>query len=283
MDGLDADKLVEEAAKVTGEETPLESAAEETSSEEKTEETQSKETSEDTTSLKSEEETKGTEEETKDEGFNNHPAWIKREEKLKNAELERDEALEKAQSSKEMEQALDGMSVGDITRLSKSAKLLNQYPELADKVKDIIEKHPYGNEETNSKISVIEQRLEESETKATLREYDTTVNSLIKDNKVPSEIEPVVRELLDNRVASGKVSSTKDISSLFDKVLKDVDLIRRKALVSYGESKKGESKVPMSPAHKGKVMVTKKESAEAGDIIEELARGIKASSEPVKE
>ena len=175
------------------------------------------------------------------------------------------------------------MSTDEITRLSNSAKLIQKYPELGEKLKDIIEKHPYGNEETNSKISEVVQRQEDLENKMVLREYDNTVDNLVKGSKVPSEIEPLVREMLDNRVAKGKVSDAKELSKMFDVVLKDVDLIRRKALQSYSESKQGEQKVPVSPAQKGKVMITKKESAEAGDVIDELAEGIKASSEPVKE
>jgi len=279
FDELDTEKLVEEAAKITGEEeTTQETATEETSTEEKTEETQSREeTSEDTTSIKSEEETQETEKETEeDTRFDKHPRWIKLRERAETAE-------ERAKVANALEEKLGDLPIEELTRLRNAGSLLRKYPELATKVQKVIDEHTYVNEETKGEIDAIRQETADLRYDLALDKYDKVVDKLISENKVDKDIEPLVKEVLENRVINQKLDA-KDIPQAFEKALKDVNLAYRKKLASHIETKKSETKVPASPAQKGKVIVTKSEATDVGSVVNELAEGLKAHrGEPIKE
>jgi hypothetical protein len=294
MPEFDTEKLVEEAAKITGEEeTPSESAAEETSTEEKTEETQSQEeTSEDTTSIKSEEETKETEktEETEKENleevpqrYDKDPAWQRIKTQRDTFQTERDEALKRASVADDLEEKLGDISVEELAKYKNVGSLLRKYPELAQEIQKKVDEHNYGNEEQKTEISSIKKEQQDLRNEIALDKYDKQVDKMISENKVDKDIEPLVKEVLANRVVSQKIF-TKDLPRTFEKVLKDVNLAYRKKLASHIETKKTEIKVPASPTQKGKVIVTKSEATDAGSVAQEIAEGLKAfRGETVKE
>lgn len=285
MEELDTEKLVEEVDKVTGEEeTSSESTTEEKPTEEKTSEEKSseEEVSEDTTSLKSEEESseekegKEEEKETDDTRFDKHPRWIKLRERAEAAEG-------KAKQAEKLEEAIGDMSTEELGRLQKAGGLLRKYPALAEKVQDVIDKHTYGNEETKGEIDSTKQEISDLRHEIALDKYDRQIVDLVDEHKVDKEIAPLVKEVLENRVMNQKLTS-KQVPQAFEKALKDVNLAYRKKLASHIEAKKSEREVPASPGKKGKVIITKKESAEVGEVIDELAEGLKAHrGEPIKE
>lgn len=276
---VDTSRLEEEVAKVTDEEPASETTTEETS-EEKDDSTRTD------ASLKTEkEETETSEkEETTDEQppFHTHPAWIRRNEKLKQLEEERNEDLNRAEEAQEIKEKLGGMSADEILKLRNAGELLRKYPELAQKVQKIIDEHNYGNEETIREISNVKQKQEELEQKLLLKDYDEQVDKLISKHKVDKDLEPYVKEFLDNRVVSKKIKLA-DVPKVFENVLKDIEKIRRKTLASHIETKDNETKVPKSPADKGKVITTKRESGELGDVVAEMTEGLKARSSSFKE
>lgn len=271
MEELNTSKLEEEVAKVAGEDTPSESTTEETSTEEKTEETQSQEeTSEDTTSLKSEEETKETEEkvETEDDRFDKHPRWQKLRQDLETSQG-------RARVADELEEAIGGLGVDEIKRLRSAGELLQKHPEAAKKVQKVLDEHDFEGSERDSKLDEVTSRQQELEDKLLLRDYDDSVNKLISENKVDKEVEPFLREILENRVMNAKLKDLEKVPGMFDKALKDVDSIRRKTLASHIKTKKTEPKVPASTTQKGKVIAQKSEATDLGSIRDELADGIR--------
>lgn len=271
---LDTSRLEEEVAKISDEETVSDTTTEKTS-----EETE-KSTRTDT-SLKTEEETETSEkdktdkEEDEETRFDKHPRW----QQLKQ---ERDEALNQARLNQEIRDKLGEMSADEILRLRNAGELLRKYPELANKIQKIIDEHPYENEETNRSIDEVKQRQDELEQKIILKDYDNEVDRLISKNKVDKDLEPYVKEILDNRVVNQKIKFT-DLPKAFENVLKDIEKIRRKTLASHIENKEKEQRIPTSPTDRGKVTTSKKESTELGDIVSELTEGLKAGTAPFKE
>ena len=268
---LDTSRLEEEVAKIDGEET-LETTTEETS-EEKAKSTRTD------TSLKTEEEAETSEKKEgkveEEDRFDKHPRW----QQLKQ---ERDEALNQAKLNQEIRDKLGEMPADEILRLKNAGELLRKYPELATKIQKLVDEHPYGNEENIRSIEEVKQRQDELEQKLILKDYDSEVDKLVIKHKVDKDLEPYVKEILDNRVVNQKIKLT-DVPKAFENVLKDIEKIRRKTLASHIESKEHESRVPASTTDKGKVLTSKKESAELGDIIAEMAEGLKAGSAPFKE
>lgn len=274
-DELDTQKLEEEVAKVTEEETASETTTEKTSEEEA-------ESTRTDTSLKTEEEaeaSKETKEEKPEEDeetrFDKHPRW----QKLKQ---ERDEALDRVRESDTLRQQLGDLPVEDILKLRNAGELLRKYPELADKVQKVIDEHPYGNEEVNRSLDEIRTRQQKIEDGLLLEKYDVKVDKLLAEHKVDKDIVPFVKELLENRVSLKRIKMD-DIPKAFEEVMKDIEKIRRKVLASHIENKSREQEVPASPKEKGKVIATKKESAEAEDVIEELAQGLKSAGKTMIE
>lgn len=265
---MDLNELEKSVANIVDGETPADSTSVETPSEEKTEQTHTEESSEDTTSLKSEEETEETKKEEEETRFDKHPRW----QKLKQ---ERDSYAERARRADELETKLQGLSAEEIQRLGNASQLLRKYPELAEKVQKIIDNYSYGSEETKTAIQEIRQEHQELRNEIILERYDKTVDKLITDNKVDSDIVPLVKELLDTRVINLKLD-LKEIPIELNKIIKQVETIRRKVLSSHIQDKNKETKIPVSTLQKGKVIAQKSESAEETDIIAEITAGLKA-------
>lgn len=218
------------------------------------------------TSLKTDEETESEEEEKR---FDKHPRW----QQLKQ---QRDEALEKAREAETYRERLKGIDPDELERLSNAAQLLKKYPELADKVRKVIQEHQFDKEEVTTKIDEVLNRQKELEDRVILKEYDEKVSQLIKEHKISQKAEPLIRKILDNEVINRGITLEK-LPDTFKAVLKDMDTLRRETLASHIESKGAESKVPVSPAQRGKVMTTKTESAEREDLVSELAEGLRAA------
>lgn len=260
---LDDDKGSEEKQKEES------SASKET----KEEETSKEESTRSDTSIKTEDESKEEEkkEEVTDEDtrFDKHPRWQK-------LQQERNEALDKARQFDELKTKLEGFETDELTRLKEAGKLLRKYPELADKVQKTIDEHPFGNEEVKTEVTQVKQELMKMQQDLALEKYDNTVEKLISEHKVDKEILPFVKELFDNRVINQKAGFN-DLPRIFDKTVKDVEMIRRKTLANHIESKSKETKVPASPTDRGKAIISKKESAEFEDVASEIAAGLKSS------
>jgi len=272
---LDTSVLEAEAAKAAGEDMPAEDSA--PSNEEQQEET-SKEDSTSADSLKTEEEPKKEEKEQDEEGvlspFDRHP-------RFQQLKQQRDEYLNRSkQQEKELselrslKEKMKDMSIDELEGLRNAANLLRKNPELAEKVRKVINEHPYEKEEINLALKTIENRQEELETKLILKEYDETVGKLLTTHKIDKDDESMIKEILDNRVVNQRIDM-KNVPKALEQVVKDVEKFRRKTIASHIETRKNETKVPVSPAQKGKMIATKKESAEKEDIIEELATGLK--------
>lgn len=276
---LDEEKLETalnaEVDKDKGEETPSEPTPEETPAEKTEEKPSEEEPSEDTPSLKSEEETP-----KEDTRFDKHPRWIERETKLKDTEQERDDASARVTELEGIEKKLEGLSPERLTQLVKAGTLLDKYPELSNKVNDLISNFDFEKTGHSSEVEELRQEVNELKSGTILDKYDREVDKLIGDSKVDKEIEPLVRELLDNRVANAKLTGVKEVAPLLEKVLKDVDLLQRKKLASRIVRK--DPLVPASPKDKSKIQ-GKKESGEQEDVIEELAEGLKSANAPQKE
>lgn len=270
MEDLDTERLEEEVAKVTEEETVSEPTTEETSEED------AKSTRTDT-SLKTEEETETSKETEEDEEtrFDKHPRW----QQLKQ---ERDEAVTRAGEADTLREQLGDLSAEDILKLRNAGELLRKYPELAEKVQKIIDEHPYGNEEVNRSLDEIRARQQILEDGLLLKDYDAQVDRLLDEYKVDKSITSYVKELLENRVVNKRIRM-EDVPRVFEDVIKDIEIIRRKILVSHIKNKSEEQEVPASPKEKGKVITTKKESAETEDIIDELAQGLKSAGKTLVE
>lgn len=218
------------------------------------------------TSLKTDEKIKSEEEENR---FDKHPRW----QQLKQ---QRDEALEKAREAETYRERLKGIDPDELERLSNAAQLLKKYPELADKVRKVIQEHQFDKEEVTTKIDEVLNRQKELEDRVILKEYDEKVSQLIKEHKISQKAEPLIRKILDNEVINQGITFEK-LPDTFKAVLKDMDTLRRETLASHIESKGAEPKVPVSPAQRGKVMTTKTESAEREDLVSELAEGLRAA------
>ena len=270
---LNTEKLEEEVAKLDGEETKSETTADKTSEKKETSEEESTRTD---TSLKTEEEeSKEVKEEDEDTRFDKHPRW----QKLKQ---ERDNAIDKSRQFDELKGKLEDFEVDELTKLKEAGKLLRKYPELAEKVQKVIDEHPFDNEAVKGEISDVKQSLEKLQSDILLEKYDSAVGKLISENKVDKELEPLVKEVFDNRVINQKISFG-DLPKAFEKLLKDINLIQRKTLASHIKVKSEETRVPATPTQKGKMIAQKSESAEAQDVVEELTQGLKSSTAEFKE
>ena len=241
------------------------------------------------TSLKTEdksEETEQVNEEQKEEskegkeeewdskkGFHTHPAWQK-------LQAERDEAVARTKKLDEYEQKLGEFNPEEILEIKQAADILKRNPQLAEKVRNIINEHPYAKEEVDKSVRELSEKIQNLETQMTVEKATSNINRMISDNKVDSKTEPLLRELLATRVSSGRVNinDANSIKQLFDRTLKDVENYKRNLLSSYATDKKKDG-VPKSPSDRGKVVVAKKESAEMEDIVNEIATGLKQAEE----
>ena len=270
---LDTTALEAEAAKAAGEGNEANEEDSAPSKETKEEETSKEDTSAD--SLKTEEEPK---EEVKDDEtrFDKHP-------RFQQLKQQRDDALSQSERDKtelselrSLKEKIQDMSPDELVGLRNAANLLKKNPELAEKVRKVINEHPYEKEEINNALKTIETRQGELEQKLVLKEYDETVGKLLTDNKVDKDDEAMVKEILDNRIVNQRINM-KDVPKALEQVIRDVEKFRRKTIASHIETRSKETRIPVSPAQKGKMIATKKESAEQGDVIEELTNGLKGA------
>ncbi len=276
LENLDEKTLEAEVAKASEtEETEEESTPSKTSEKtEEKEETAEEEPSRTETSLKTEKEEPAAEETEEDTRFDKHPRWQK-------MKQERDDAVAEASSLRDIREKIGDFQVDELTRLKDAAKLLRDNPTLADKVREMIDKFPFENEAINNKFNQVIAEQTRINNQLVLEKYDTTVSRLMTDNKVDKDVEPIVKELLDNRVIKNSLTLDK-VPDEVAKILKAVETIRRKTLASYVEVKKGEPKIPVSSTQRGKVILTKKESEEAGDVVDELTEGLRAARPEIK-
>ncbi len=275
LENLDEKTLEAEVAKATEvEETVAEPTPAKTSADKKEEEVAEEEPSRAETSLKTEKEEPAAEETEEDTRFDKHPRWQK-------MKQERDDAVAEASSLRDIREKIGDFQVDELTRLKDAAKLLRDNPTLADKVREMIDKFPFENEAISNKFNQVIAEQTRINNQLVLEKYDTTVSRLMSDNKVDKDVEPIVKELLDNRVIKNSLTLDK-IPDEVTKILKAVETIRRKTLASYVEVKKGEPKIPVSSTQRGKVILTKKESEEAGDVVDELTEGLRAARPEIK-
>lgn len=281
LESLDAEKLASEVAKAVDEDTTSAPTTEKEPQEEESSEEASSRTE---TSLKTEKEESGEEkeekeEETKDEDtrFDKHPRFIK-------LRTERDEAktrYEEAQTSlaklQELEAQLGGFTPDEMKRLQEAGTYLKKYPALAEKVQELLDNYQYGDEKVKTEIDTVKQRQDKLESDLVLEKYDATIGKLISQHKIDKDIEPLVREIVDNRVILNK-AKLGDISKIFDKTLKDIEIFRRKTIASYAEDKNNIPKVPQTATQRDKVIVAKKEPESIEDVISELTDGLKKAS-----
>lgn len=279
LESLDAEKLASEVAKVVDEDTTSAPTTEKETSEKK-EETSEETSTRTETSLKTEEEE--TEAETKEKAgdedrFDKHPRFIK-------LRTERDEAktrYEEAQTSlaklQELETQLGGFTPDEMKRLQEAGTYLKKYPALAEKVQELLDNYQYGDEKVKTEIDTVRQRQDKLESDLALEKYDATLDKLISQHKIDKDVEPLVREMVDNRVILNK-AKLGDITKIFDKTLKDIEIFRRKTIASYTDDKNNTPKVPKTATQRDKVIVAKKESEDIEDVIGELADGLKKAS-----
>lgn len=277
---LDASKLEEEVAKITDEEeTPSETTTEETPPEEKTSEEKpsTEEPSGTETPLKTEEEPKKEEETEDDTRFDKHPRWIQLRERAETAE-------KRAGVADELEEVTGGLGSEELKRLRTAGELLQKYPELSKKVQKVINEHPYDREQVDGELSDVRARQQDLEDKLALRDFDDKTNRLITEHKVDKELQPLVKEVLENRVIGQKLNTLDKIPEIFEQVLKDIGKIQKTKLASYVKDKSKETKVPASTTQKGKVIAQKSEATDVHSVVNELAEGLKAHrGEPLKE
>ena len=286
---LDPTKLEQEVAKVMGEEeTPSESTSEETPAEEKTEETPSEETpSEDTTSLKSEEETaeeEKEEEEKEKDRFDKHPRFQELRQKLADAE-------EKIKAGVGFQEVVGDLSLEELKRLRTAGDLLRKYPQLAEKVRKVIDEHNYGNEETKSEIDSTRKQVQYLEDRIFIRDCNSRISGLMAEHEISKEDQPLLKELIENRLAPIIADRNVNLDAVLEKVpevfelsLKAINSFSRRKLASHVVSKKSEKKVPASTTKKGKVIAQKSEAADISSVVDELAEGLKTHrGEPAKE
>ncbi len=273
LENLDEKTLEAEVAKATEvEETVAEPTPAKTSADKKEEEVAEEEPSRAETSLKTEKEEPAAEDD--ESRFDKHPRW----QKLKQ---ERDDAVAEASSLRDIREKIGNFDADELTRLKDAAKLLRENPTLATKFQKIIDEFPFENEAINNKFNQVIAEQTRINNQLVLEKYDTSVNKLMVDNKVDKEVEPIVKELLDNRVIKNNLT-LEQIPDEVNKILKAVETIRRKTLASYVEVKKGEPKVPASSTQRGKVILTKKESEEVGDVVDELTEGLRSARPEIK-
>jgi len=231
------------------------------------------------TSLKTEEkeesgegEKKEVEENEEDTRFDKHPRFQK-------IIQERNDAVEKLNALKDFQDVMQGSDVSELKKIREASALLKKYPELATKVQKVIDEHQYGNEEVNAKFGELTNKITELETKQVVNDIVKETNNLISSAKLSEKEEPIFREILGARIAQLKINTSNDmpiIKKMFDKTLKDIENFRRTSIASHIETKTHETKVPASAITKGKVTVTKKESAELEDVVGELTEGLKS-------
>lgn len=229
------------------------------------------------TSLKTEEkeeseEEEKTEETEEDTRFDKHPRFQK-------IIQERNDAVEKLNALKDFQDVMQGSDVTELKKIREASALLKKYPELATKVQKVIDEHQFGNEEVNTKFYELTNKINELETKQVVNDMVKETEGLISSAKLSKEEEPLFREILAARISQIRINDSKDfpqIKKMFDKTIKDIENFRRKNIASHIETKTQEKTVPASATSKGKVTVTKKESAELEDVVGELAEGLKS-------
>ena len=282
-EALDTSRLEEEVAKVIGDENLSESTTEEKPQKEETSEETSTRTD---TSLKTEKEeeteVKVEKEEVEDTRFDKHPRFIKLRTERDEAKTKYEEAEKSIGELQNLKEQLGGFSIEELKRLQEAGTYLKKYPELAEKVQDLLDNYQYGDEKVKSEIDGVKQRQDKLESDLILKDYDATIEKLISQHKIDKELEPLVREIVDNRVILNKVGLS-GISKVFDKTLKDIELFRRKTIASYAEDKTNTPKIPKTVTQRDKVISAKQESEEIGDVINEIADGLKKASSEIKE
>lgn len=274
LESLDAEKLASEVAKVVDEDTTPDPTTEKEPQKEETSEETSPRTE---TSLKTEEEPEDTGKAGDEDRFDKHPRFIK-------LRTERDEAktrYEEAQAGlvklQELETQLGGFTPDEMKRLQEAGTYLKKYPALAEKVQELLDNYQYGDEKVKTEIDTVRQRQDKLESDLALEKYDAILDKFISQHKIDKDVEPLVREMVDNRVILNK-AKLGDISKIFDKTLKDIEIFRRKTIASYTDDKNNTPKVPKTTTQRDKVIVAKQESEDIEDVIANFTDGLKKAS-----
>jgi len=266
-ENLDTAALEAEVEKNLGEETNSEAATEKTS----------EETVDSTEKLDSEKTVEETDTSKNDERFDKNPRFQKLIQERDLYKTERDEALTKAQEAKVIKETLGDMDLEELKNLKNASGLLNKYPKLKEAVQKQINEYPYGNEEVKGEFDQIKSEIAKDREERALEKYDTQVDKLMMDNKVDDTMKSIVKEILDNRVVNQRLDLN-SIPKAFEKVLKDVESFRRKTLASHVEDKSKEKSIPSTTKSKGKEIVTKRESEETVDLVDDIAKELKSAS-----
>jgi small-conductance mechanosensitive channel len=272
---LDEGKLVEALENEAGEEnieggTPKEQASLKT---EKTPEIENElEKEEEKVEEKKEEE----EEKEEDTRFDKHPRFKQLEERIEQEKERVKKFEEENRSLREFKEKVGDTDLTEIERLKEATKVFKRHPELASKIQEIIDTHPYEREETNIELKALRNDLERTQNQILIEKYDSSLEKFSATNKIDDSVKPLWREIVDTRVRAQ--NATLDaVPKIAEQVLKDIKLAQRKEMAGYIENKSKEQRIPVSPVQKGKVIAQKKESVEDIDIVTELAAGIKSA------
>lgn len=286
-EAIDTSKVEEEVAKIVGdrdEETASDSTTEETSEKKETSEEESTrpdsslKTENDTTEEKvKEEEVKKDKDENDETRFDKIPRFQQLIQKEKEA-AERAALYEESHRTlEEIRGKLGDLSADEISRYREVGKMLKKYPELAQKIEELVDGYEYGNAEVKNEINSLREEQEKLRQQMIMEKYDSAVDKLISDNKVEKEFVPLVKEIFENRVIAQQ-AGMKDLPKIFEKTLKDVDIFLRKKIASHIEDKNKEPKVPKSPAVRDKVIISDKEEVTTEDVVKGLTEDLKAAS-----
>lgn len=199
--------------------------------------------------------------------FDKHPRFVK-------LLSERDTYKTEAESLRDLKKIVGDIPAEEIVRFRDGASLLRKHPELAEKVQELIDKYDYTSGETKNLIQSVKDELTQTKEQLVLDKYDNIIQNLMTQYKVDKDDSDMIKEFLDNRVLSKRISLN-DVPKEFESILMTIDKMRRKQLASYIKERGELPKVPSSPAQKGKVMTTKKDSADAGDIVDGLAEDLR--------
>lgn len=275
FDDIDTSVLEQEVEKLIEEESgegtsSIKSEESSQKDEEKGKETEEKTPDEGTSSIKSE-----PEEKSDNERFDKHPRWIK-------LRQERDAALEKAQRLDEFETKFGGLKPAEIEQIKNSGQTLRKYPELAEKIRTVIDEYKFGTAETKSEISATKEEIAALREQIAFDKYETSVEKLVSEHNVSKDVLPLARELLDNRVVNQKLQM-KHLPGAFEKVLADIEIVKKKTLASYVKDKSSRAKVPGSPKDKGKFIAEQSSAGDEESVVNEIAEGMKSLRNDIKE
>jgi len=119
-----------------------------------------------------------------------------------------------------------------------------------------------------SKTETIEQRLDAYERARIVNEYESTVTKLHTDNKIPAELQPLVRQQLDAMARSGELRDIKDVPNAYKKVAevfsKFTEGLKRSTTASYVQDKSKDASTPSSQP-KGKTAPRNQKGQFTGD------------------